>query len=786
MQTPTPLVLHVSPTGDDRACGGRDAPLRGPFSAQARARAHAGRGPVTIVFADGVYPLPETLVFTPEDSGTVEAPVEYRAENEGRAVLSGGLELRLQWRPFRSGIFVADTPAGISFDQLFVNGRRQTMARYPNHDPNARDLAYGGCAADALAPARVARWSNPAGGYIHAMHRARWGGYHYRITGKNADGTLAYKGGWQNNRQMGMHPEQRMVENIFEELDAEGEWFHDPRAGRLYFFPPRGVNLAEARIEVVRLAHLVEFQGSAAAPVQGITLSGFVFRHAARTFMENREPLLRSDWTIYRGGAVLFRGARRCELSDCVFDQPGGNAVFVDGWNRELRIRGTHFHEVGASAVAFVGSASAARSPLFEYGRPRDWEALDRAPGPASDDYPADCVVEDCLMQGVGRVEKQAAGVQISLSARITVRHCTIHDASRAGININEGTFGGHLIEGCDVFDTVLETHDHGSFNSWGRDRFWVPDIAEINTRVAADPNLPFLDTLGVTIIRRSRWRCDHGWDIDLDDGSSHYEITENLLLHGGLKLREGYHRVVTNNVIVGNSLHPHVWLHECGDVFARNIVMCAYQPALMPESGRWGRELNHNFFACPAADRDRYAVHGADRDSLAGDPRFVDPAAGDYRVREDSPALAVGFRNFPMHEFGVRKPALRALARRPVLPELRLRIDGASASADHTAWLDWMGGRLRDLEGEEFSAFGVARDTGGLVVVSAPPGSALCDAGIAPRDLLVSAAGQTITRVPDLERLLARHPAGAPLTLVAIRRQQTREFTLRSPARQS
>ena len=73
-------------------------------------------------------------------------------------------------------------------------------------------------------------------------------------------------------------------------------------------------------------------------------------------------------------------------------------------------------------------------------------------------------------------VERQPAGVQISMSMGITVRDTSVYDTARAGINIIEGTWGGHLIECCDVFDTVLETHDHGSFNSWGRDRFWRSD----------------------------------------------------------------------------------------------------------------------------------------------------------------------------------------------------------------------------------------------------------------------------------------------------------------------
>ena len=71
-----------------------------------------------------------------------------------------------------------------------------------------------------------------------------------------------------------------------------------------------------------------------------VTLRGFTFRHATRTFMENREPILRSDWTVYRGGAVLFNGAEDCAVEDCDFDQLGGNAIFVNAYNRRITVRG--------------------------------------------------------------------------------------------------------------------------------------------------------------------------------------------------------------------------------------------------------------------------------------------------------------------------------------------------------------------------------------------------------------------------------------------------------------
>jgi hypothetical protein len=208
--------------------------------------------------------------------------------------------------------------------------------------------------------------------------------------------------------------------------------------------------------------------------------------------MDTREPLLRSDWTIYRGGAVTAHRHRGHPHPRLQFDQVGGNAVFVNNYNRRALIKGCHIHDAGASGVCFVGDPAAVRNPLFEYGQSQDLTRIDRTPGPKTDNYPADSVVEDCLIHGIGRVERQPAGVQISMARRITVRDTSIYDCARAGINISEGTWGGHLIERCDVFDTVLETHDHGSFNSWGRDRYWISNHRGVSEpEVKRTPNCP-------------------------------------------------------------------------------------------------------------------------------------------------------------------------------------------------------------------------------------------------------------------------------------------------------
>ena len=160
------------------------------------------------------------------------------------------------------------------------------------------------------------------------------------------------------------------------------------------------------------------------------------------------------------------------------------------------------------------------------------------------------------------------------MAARITVDHNSIYHMPRAGINIGDGNWGGHHITANDVFDTVRLTGDHGSFNSWGRDRFWHPDRAEMDRRAAAHPELTLLDAVEPIVMKRNRFRCDHGWDVDLDDGSSNYVIEDNLMLAGGLKLREGFQRIVRNNILVNGSFHPHVWFDNSGDVFESNLVM--------------------------------------------------------------------------------------------------------------------------------------------------------------------------------------------------------------------
>lgn len=146
------------------------------------------------------------------------------------------------------------------------------------------------------------------------------------------------------------------VENVFEELDAPGEWYLDVRQSVLYFKPGEDVDLAKAMIEVPLLEQVVEFRGSQRRPVQHIQFSGFRIAHTTSTFLGTYEAPSMGDWTIHRGGAIFLEGAEHCSVDGCFFDAVGGNAVFVNEYNRQIRLYGNRITEAGDSGICLVGS----------------------------------------------------------------------------------------------------------------------------------------------------------------------------------------------------------------------------------------------------------------------------------------------------------------------------------------------------------------------------------------------------------------------------------------------
>ncbi len=663
-----------------------------------------------IILHAGTYYLESPILLEDRHALTIQGEKDVK--------LVGGFPAKLQWKHDRENIYSAKLKTENTPDGVYIAGKKYRMARFPHYDPSVQML--NGYDRNALSFAE--QCANPAGAYLHGVHAHLWGSKHFQIMGKNADGSLTIKGGWQLNNDMPMHEEYRYVENLYEALGADGEFYYDQINSVLYICS-NAVPCSEA--EIITNPYLLKFDGCTDIQIMGIT-----FGATARTFMAPYDRLLRSDWNIHRSGCVLFNNSEQLHMHNCTFSECGTNALFFNGHIDHARITTCLFQNLDAGCINFVGTPDCVRDSRTDFNTHAVEDLM--GIGPISENYPRDCIVEDCLMQNFGRVEKQVAGIQISMSARITVRRCTICRCPRAAVNIGEGTFGGHVIEYCNLFDTVWETGDHGSFNGWGRDRFWRAD----NMSSQQQKELARRDMVESNYIRYNRIRCGHGWDIDLDDGCSYYIVEGNLCLNGGIKLREGYCRTVRNNICVNNTIHVHVWYEDSGDIITNNIVFAPYYPIQMPEY--WGKIIDRNILHCPDTSEIRDALplqelSKQDTNSLICNAQFRNPEEEDYYVL--NPEIAkIGFTQPAISEYGVTSQHLRLLI------EKSENTAGNNLTAIHKREIRKLPGiSIKNVEGDsEISAYGVSTHCG-CVVVEIDKSSPLWSAGVKKGDLILT-----------------------------------------------
>jgi hypothetical protein len=667
--------IYVSPTGNDAAAGTSTAPLATLAAARDKAdQLKATNPPVTVYLHGGTYYLSAPVVFGAANSGTATAPIVYKAVTGEKPVLSGGIKVTSAWTASSGSIMVTTIATNLKVDQLFLNGTRQVLARFPNF--NAATVILDGYDANCLS--RVGNWANPGEGpgYIRGLHVNQWGGNSYIITGKTGT-TLNQTWVGDNNRGSGLDATHRMVENIYEELDAAGEWFYRKSTGQLFFWPPTGTNLSTATVELASQDELLRFVGSAsgtAGSVKYIQFNGIAFTHTFRTlFSKPYEMVLKSDWGIARAGTVFMQNAENIVIQNCLFDQVGGNGVFMSGYNRKHVVYNNVFNDAGASCVALLGLTSSIRCPNSWSGTPA---CNDRTPGPVdpvNGEFPAYVRIDNNMMNHFGRFEKQPAGIALSGTLCDTLRHNTIHDCPRAGICFCSGCWGGHVVEYNWVYNDVLETGDHGPFNAWGRDR---------NERWSTDTTATTLDAWKTTIVRNNRFESKQGnFGIDLDDQASNYLQYYNLLLGGGMKLQWNRYNTYLNNVLVnGADVQMHGVWHGSQDYVAHNIFTASQTYYIgffnhVPATSQADsvhlntRMIDSNCVQNTNVNTESGGVTWAqwtqrslDVHSATGDPQFTDvnktwpnyTPKGDYTVKSSSPALTVGFKNFPMDSFGV------------------------------------------------------------------------------------------------------------------------------------
>ena len=367
-------------------------------------------------------------------------------------------------------------------------------------------------------------WQNPKTGVVHAFHCHYWGNWQFAIDDRDeATTTIRWSyGGFQEARGCDFGQEW-FVENIFEELDAPGEWFYDQVGKKLYLYP----NITDGDVPSsgfgTMLKRLFNIRGTINRPVYNITLMNITFMHTEPTFLDSYEVPSGGDWAIHRDGAVFVEGVDGVTVEQCLFDSPGGNGLFLSNYVRNAVIEANEFRYSGDSSIAVIGST----------------DLIDGTNG----NQPRGTKVISNLIHENGIFGKQTSPYVQSLACQTELVGNVIFNGPRAGINFNDGFGGGNFLKNNLIFNMVRETGDHGPFNSWDRQ----PYLTEV-----LDGVLPSLTPATSYINQNFIINNYHStWPIDHDDGSCYYEDTYNYLVYGGYKNFLGHSKTVMYNAYI-------------------------------------------------------------------------------------------------------------------------------------------------------------------------------------------------------------------------------------------
>ena len=658
------LTLHVAPNGNDGWSGRLAAPKGedGPFRTLLRARdgirklKKAGAlpaGGIVVELRGGSYELAGPLALSAEDSGTANAPIQWRARPGEEVRISGGVRIGnfqpvtdpavlkrldasargkvLQADLRTAGVKDLGQVAGDNRLELFFQDKPMILARWPNTGfVHIVDLLGGklvdvrGTVGDAIGKFtyegdRPKRWTGEKDIWLHGYWFWDWSDQREQV--ESIDTTRRVISLVRPYHNYGYRKGQWYYAlNLLPELDTPGEWYLDRPSRMLYFWPPAPLEQGRAVVSVIpTLVSMDE--------VSHVTLRGLVFEACRDT-------------------AIVAREASHIHIVGCTIRNTGSGGVSLSGNN---------------SGVAGCDICNTANGGIYLNGGDRTTLS------------PADLVADNNDIHHYGRWNPMYQSAIRLNGVGIRVTHNLLHDAPHMAIN-----FGGndHLIEFNEIHDVCRESNDAGAIYG-GRD--W---------------------TMRGTRIRYNYFHDISGFEgrgcvgVYLDDqfsgteirGNVFYKVTRAAMIGGGRDCQ------IVNNVFVDCTPATHVdarglnWAAFSRDTMEKSLAAVPYRnalwasryPKLVPILNQNPMAPLGNLIARNICVRGRWGDFETaakpmvtfQNNLLDQDPRFVDADHQNFQLKDDSPAYKLGFQRIPLEKIGPYQGPQRASW--PVRPAAR------------------------------------------------------------------------------------------------------------------
>ncbi|MBO5199489.1 MAG: right-handed parallel beta-helix repeat-containing protein [Lachnospiraceae bacterium] len=675
-------TLYVAPGGVGngrcaKECGDGFGPLGSLADAFMIIKQMRGGGmlqPVTVKMMAGEYVMKKTLTVDPMMSNVCVEPY-----GDGEVLISGGRRItgfeKTVWKGMPCfGAFIPEVKDGKwKFTDLYVDGLRADFTRFPeegafyvkeaqNIGPN-QQYPSKWFVADPADMDRLKQVESIEDCIISFNHW--WIDEHTPVQSLDTETGKVTMEYWS---RFTIKPGQDYILENVPTLKHPNEWYLDRKSGMLYYVPRNEEQTPES-IEVWApvVSKIIEVKGQAGNPVTGVRFRGLKFAYTRGDYGSRENEQGFADGVLFASdpqavgnadGSISVKYAHSVAFENCTMSNFGVHGFNVMEGCHNVKLEGCTIKDGGAGGIRVCGGAFGAPEADMTWGN----------------------TIADCTILGVGKRYLSACGILLMHTYENDVLHNEVGDLYYTGISC--GWTWGYGKSVC------------------RNNRIMYNHIYDLGKGKLSDMGgVYLLGNQPGTVVANNRIhdiKCKEygGWAIYTDEGSVGITIENNLCYRTSSNCYHqhyGSSNVVRNNIFADSDRgvlrvsRPETHLSI---IFTNNIVYskgtAMFVNYAQKAPGAHSLEdgaisSNRNLFWCHNGEF-RYSeiwFHEGDEpekgqkiiqtledakklgmefESVAADPMFVDPENGDYTLRPESPAFAMGFRAFDVKKCGPRK----------------------------------------------------------------------------------------------------------------------------------
>ena len=377
--------------------------------------------------------ISEPLVFNEKCKSGL--PIVFSSQN-GKAVISGGLEISGNWKDEGNGVFSRKIDGTENFRQLYVNKKQAVRSRFPEKSDDYQSEVLTGkwlddskelalpkdfekyISKDNLSDVEI----HIVEAWTHSIAKVK----SYRTDSENIIFSLTADSEKKffSKRSSKIAEPKVWIENTLSTLDSPNEWFYDKASETLYYYPENPEEINNLMFTIPQAEQLVKISDSENIRFNNISFAysnwnepsytGFLDGQAT-SYMKIADGVTTWQTPI---AAVEVSDSDGIEFMNCSIENIGSAAIKFDEYCDNILLYYNDIKNIAAGAIVAGSFSDSTEKKLH---------------------VPENITITDNVIDGIGKSYLGGVGIMVGYAQNLIVDHNEVNDGSYTGISVGWG-----------------------------------------------------------------------------------------------------------------------------------------------------------------------------------------------------------------------------------------------------------------------------------------------------------------------------------------------------------